>query len=241
MRRAALTLSNTTLIDHGTRNVPAMLFDEIDAGRSYRIGANGRHVDLVGTLRIGGGFGVDGYLVIPDQIFLKLFRTRAPGAPNLLLVRGEPGTGSGRARRPAAGRAARARHRRAHHPGGGGQGLGLPDQAEAGRRRHRHQVLATDVADHLKEYATFKAIGYRQSFFLIIVFEETLILAPLGFVPGSAVSLGIYALVERFTGLPIGRSFGRLVFVLLGTFGMCMLSGAIATRRLARAEPAELC
>ena len=29
-----------------------------------------------------------------------------------------------------------------------------------------YQVLSTDVADHLREYATFKAMGYPQRFFL---------------------------------------------------------------------------
>ncbi len=103
-----------------------------------------------------------------------------------------------------------------------------------------YQVLATDVADHLKEYATFKAIIYRQRFFLSTVFEKAAILALLGFVPGSAILLGIYALVERFTGLPIAVSVGRLVFVLLGAIAMCMVSGTIVTRRLSRAEPAKL-
>jgi putative ABC transport system permease protein len=30
------------------------------------------------------------------------------------------------------------------------------------------------------------------------------------------------------------------VFVLIGVLGMCLLSGAIATRKLARANPADL-
>jgi ABC-type lipoprotein release transport system permease subunit len=47
-------------------------------------------------------------------------------------------------------------------------------------------------------------------------------------------------LVERFTGLPIAVSVGRLVFVLLGAIAMCMVSGTIVTRRLSRAEPAKL-
>ena len=47
-----------------------------------------------------------------------------------------------------------------------------------------YQVLSTDVADHLREYATFKAMGYPHRFFLGIVFEEALILGVIGFVPG---------------------------------------------------------
>jgi putative ABC transport system permease protein len=96
------------------------------------------------------------------------------------------------------------------------------------------------VADHLREYATFKAIGYPQSFFLGIVFEEALILAVLGFVPGLVIALGLYAAVAAATGLPLAMTLPRAAGVLLATIAMCAASGAIATRRLARADPAEL-
>src|ERR687890_1766714 len=66
-----------------------------------------------------------------------------------------------------------------------------------------YQVLSTDVADHIREYATFKAIGYRQRFFLGVVFEEALVLACLGFVPGLVVSLVLYAAIAAATGLPL--------------------------------------
>ncbi len=103
-----------------------------------------------------------------------------------------------------------------------------------------YQVLSTDVADHLKEYATFKAIGYPQRFFLGLVFEEALILAVLGFVPGFLVSLGLYAAVAATTGLPLAMTGARAGVVLLGSVVMCTLSGAVATRKLARANPADL-
>jgi putative ABC transport system permease protein len=103
-----------------------------------------------------------------------------------------------------------------------------------------YQVLSTDVAEHLKEYATFKAIGYSQRFFLGIVFEEALILAVLGFIPGFLVSLGLYTMVAGVTGLPLAMTGPRVVFVLAGTLVMCTLSGAIATRKLASANPADL-
>ena len=54
-----------------------------------------------------------------------------------------------------------------------------------------YQVLSTDVADHLREYATFKAMGYRHRFFLGIVFEEALILGILGFIPGFIVATAL--------------------------------------------------
>jgi putative ABC transport system permease protein len=92
----------------------------------------------------------------------------------------------------------------------------------------------------MREYATFKAIGYRQSFFLAVIFEEAVILAVFGFVPGTALAIALYAAVKSLAGLPLAMTGSRMVFMLLGTIAMCTLSGAIATRRLAKADPAAL-
>jgi putative ABC transport system permease protein len=208
----------------------------------------------VGTFRIGGGFSADGYLVVSDQTFLKLFPQRSAGAPNIVLLRAEPGTDiDALARRlhaalPASDSAMRTvaeavardqRFQTTQRPVGVIFGFGVAMGALVGIIIV-YQVLSTDVADHLREYATFKAIGYRQRFFLGIVFEEAVILALLGFIPGSLLATGLYAAVSAAVGLPVAMDAARLVGVLLGTIAMCTLSGAIATRRLARAEPAEL-
>jgi putative ABC transport system permease protein len=103
-----------------------------------------------------------------------------------------------------------------------------------------YQVLSTDVADHIKEYATFKAVGYGQRFFLGIIFEEALILAILGFIPGIIISIILYATVSSATGLPLVMTPARAIMVLAGTIAMCVVSGAVATRKLARANPADL-
>ena len=103
-----------------------------------------------------------------------------------------------------------------------------------------YQVLSSDVADHLREYATFKAMGYGQSFFLGIVFEEAIVLAIFGFIPGFIVSLGLYAGLSSVTSLPVAMDASRAILVFFGTLLACTISGAIATRRLAGADPADL-
>lgn len=252
--RGALTLSRAALLDRGTRNVPAALFDDLDAGRAYRVETNGRPLDFVGSFRVGGGFSADGFAITSDQTFLKLFPNRSAGAPNLILVRAADGVSPDvlaarlGAALPASDAVARtlpdaiareARFQTTQRPVGIIFYFGVVMGALVGVVIV-YQVLATDVADHLKEYATFKAIGYRQRFFLSIVFEEAVVLALLGFVPGLVFALGLYAAITAATGLPVAMSAGRAVAVLLGTVAMCIVSGAIATRRLARAEPAEL-
>jgi putative ABC transport system permease protein len=62
----------------------------------------------------------------------------------------------------------------------------------------------------------------------------------LGFVPGVLLSMAIYAGMSQATGLPVQMEATRAIGVLLGTIAACLLSGALATRRLRAADPAEL-
>jgi putative ABC transport system permease protein len=101
-------------------------------------------------------------------------------------------------------------------------------------------VLSTDVNSHLGEYATFRAMGYRNSYLLGIVVEEAIILSVLGFVPGLVIALGAYQLTAAATALPLAMPASRAITVLTLTFVMCGASGAIATRRLQAADPADI-
>lgn len=254
--RDALKLSDTALIDRRTRNVPKALFAELDRGVPFTFEANGqRTLTVVGTFEIGGGFSADGYLIVSDQTFLRLFRQRQPGAPNLVFLKlapdASPGVVMERLRQafstysdivPRTLAAATARDQNfqtTQKPVGLIFGFGVFIGILVGIII-AYQVLSTDVADHLREYATFKAMGYGRRFFLGIVFEQALILAIFGFFPGIAISLGLYAVVAAATGLPIAMTTARVSIVLFGTLLMCAISGAIATRRLARANPADL-
>ena len=193
-------------------------------------------------------------MVVSDQTFLKLYPQRISGAPNHILVNLEEDTNPSvvvdklRNRLPHADTLVQTidgaiqrdqKFQTTQRPVGLIFGFGVAIGVLVGIIIV-YQVLSTDVADHLREYATFKAIGYPQRFFLGIVFEEALILALFGFIPGVLISLGLYAVVATVTGLPIMMPPARPIYVLIGTFAMCGLSGAIATRRLASANPADL-
>lgn len=249
-----LKLSDYAVIDRRTRNAPKGLFPAIDGGTPYRFEVKGRTLTVNSTFTLGGGFTTDGYLVVSDQTFLKHFPTRAAGAPNHILVR--IAAGADRAQVIAGLRAVLPDYDAAvrtieeasakdqafqttQRPVGIVFGFGIVIGVLVGIVIV-YQVLATDVADHIREYATFKAMGYPQRFFLGIVFEEAAILALLGFLPGVILAVILYAIVASVTGLPLAMTGGRAVVVLLGTIAMCALSGAIATRRLARANPADL-
>jgi putative ABC transport system permease protein len=253
-RLTDIARADVALIDAKTRNAPNGLFAQIAMDQPYRFEVKGRTLTIVGTFEIGGGFSADGYLVTSDQTFLRLFPQRVAGAPNHILVSLAPGADVRstverlRAVLPAYDSTVRTvaeafdkdqAFQTTQRPVGLVFGFGIVIGVLVGIIIV-YQVLSTDVAEHLKEYATFKAIGYPQRFFLGIVFEEALILAALGFIPGFIVSLGLYAMVSTVTGLPLAMTGARAVFVLIGVLGMCLLSGAIATRKLARANPADL-
>jgi len=249
-----MTLSDHVIMDRRTRNVSKEVFEKIEAGTPYRFEVKNRTLTVFDTFTIGGGFTTDGYMVASDQTFLKLFPQRAAGAPNYILLTLSPGADKVatltrlRAALPAYDTAVFTidevvrrdqAFQTTQKPVGVVFGFGVIIGIMVGIIIV-YQVLSTDVADHLREYATFKAIGYPNRFFLSIVFEEAVVLGILGFVPGLILSLGLYALIVKITGLPIAMTGARAMSVFVGSVIMCALSGAIATRRLNRANPAEL-
>jgi putative ABC transport system permease protein len=102
------------------------------------------------------------------------------------------------------------------------------------------QILSADVADHLKEYATLKAIGYGNGYVIGVVLQEALWLSFLGFGPALLASLLLYGYLGGLTGLPLFLTPGRIALVLILATGMCMASGLLALQKVIKADPAEV-
>jgi putative ABC transport system permease protein len=103
-----------------------------------------------------------------------------------------------------------------------------------------YQILYTDVADHLSEYATLKAMGYTDWYLLAVVFQEAIILSIVGFLPGTLAAVGLYTMTRNATSLPLLMTVARAATVLALTVIMCLVSGAIAVRKLRAADPADM-
>ncbi|MBV6624532.1 MAG: ABC transporter permease DevC [Rivularia sp. (in: Bacteria)] len=103
-----------------------------------------------------------------------------------------------------------------------------------------YQILSTDVNSHLKEYATFKAMGYGNNYLLGVIFEEAIIIATVGFIPGFFIPLGLYHLAATATNLPIYMTVSRAITVFILTLIVCAISGGIATQKLQSADPADM-
>ncbi|MBU7584511.1 MAG: FtsX-like permease family protein [Nostoc sp. TH1S01] len=100
-----------------------------------------------------------------------------------------------------------------------------------------YQILYSNIASHLAEYATLKAMGFKNKYLLIVVFEQALILASFGYIPGFTLSLGLYDLAQSSTNLPLSMSIDKAAIVLLFIILMCLASGFISTIKLRNVDP----
>ncbi|ALF55991.1 ABC transporter [Nostoc piscinale CENA21] len=102
-----------------------------------------------------------------------------------------------------------------------------------------YQILYSNIASHLAEYATLKAMGFKNKYLLIMVFQQALILAFFGYIPGFAISIGLYDVAGDFTNLPISMSLDKAGIVLFFVILMCLASGLISTKKLRNVDPAD--
>jgi putative ABC transport system permease protein len=249
-----LSMLDTAITDGETRFLDMTAFESSTPQSPVPFEIQGRRIQSVGTFSLGGGFGGDGGLLVGDRTFFRLLPSRSSAAPSHVLLRVRPG-----AEREEVAAEVRALL-------GPDNVMVAPiEQAMATaaevQLRDRptgiiftfgvligvvvgiviaYQVLATDVADHLKEYATFKAMGYRHGFFVSIILEEALVLGVLGFVPGILLAQLFYDALDRSANVPLFMTVERAVMVFLGTLLACSLSGMLAIRRLRGADPADL-
>jgi putative ABC transport system permease protein len=103
-----------------------------------------------------------------------------------------------------------------------------------------YQIISTDVAEHLAEFATLKAVGYTNSYLNGTVLRESLWLALLGFVPGLGLSWLLYRALDAQVGLPMRLTALRILLILVLTAAMCVLSAVLALRKVKTADPAEV-
>jgi len=257
----ALNLQNTLLLDAKTRGLDSGTLKRI-TDQQQRIELNNVALAIIDTVTIGGGFGADGNIFVSDQTFFRLFPKQQAGTPSHILL--SVNHGDSNQQHLDKNIQAIAKQLEQHLQAPDAQVHALKERISNDVTYQMtkrpvgvifgfgvfigilvgvvivYQVLSTDVADHLKEYATFKSMGYENSFFYGVITEQAILLACIGFVPGSILAMLIYAAMTLATGLPVSMEVSRLFIVLFGTIIACMISGFIATRRLKSADPAEL-
>jgi putative ABC transport system permease protein len=214
---------------------------------------NDREINIVGLYTIGTSFGLDGGVYTSDLNMLRMFPDRNRSAIDLGLIHLEPGAD------PKAVQAAIS----AELPGD--VMVMTPDEFRGKEIRYWnkttpigylfafgavigvvigfiivYQILFADVQDHLQEYATLKAMGFKPGYLRGVVLQEAVVLAVLGFIPGCAISALVFSVAVDATRLPLDMSPDDALRVFLLTLGMCITSGLFALRRLRGADPAEV-
>jgi putative ABC transport system permease protein len=248
-----IKLPDTFLFDMGTRGDYKKTIAQVQSGKVATTEVERRTIKIDGLFRVGASFGADGSLITSDENFLRMFPRRQASNISLGVVHLKPGYDAQQTARLLQ-----------SHLGNDVKVLTKKGFIEFERNYWQtntsigfifslgvsmgfivgviivYQVLSTDVNSHIKEYATFKAMGYRNGYLLGVIFEQAVIMALLGFLPGLGVSMGLYTLARNATNLPILMTVERAIRVLILTAIMCFISGIIATRKLQSADPADM-
>jgi len=242
---SAIKLPDTVLFDRASRGDYQGTIAQIDRGKAVKTEVERRRINVSGLFTVGASFAADGILMTSDQNYLRLFPRQNAASVNAGLIQLHPGADPVEVQQVL----------KAYLP---------PDVKVLTKQEFidfeknywakntaigfvfnlgvamGFVVGVIIVSDHMGEYATFKAMGYRNVYLLGIVFEEALILSLLGFLPGVGVSFGLYSLTRKATNLPLYMTLLRAFIVLLLNVIMCTISGAIATRKLQAADPADM-
>lgn len=103
-----------------------------------------------------------------------------------------------------------------------------------------YQILYSDITDNIKAYATVKAIGYSNGYLSIIVLQQALLLAILGFIPAVICSYFLYQFAISVTGLIFKMTLNRTSFIFLMMVLMCVFSGLISALKVQQCDPADI-
>ena len=103
-----------------------------------------------------------------------------------------------------------------------------------------YQILYSDVTDHLPEYATLLAMGYKLKSLFFVVAREGFLLALFGYLPAYFSGQLLYSVVRSSTKLPIIMDANKTILIFVLILIMCMGSAGIAMRKLVDADPAEI-
>jgi putative ABC transport system permease protein len=242
-----------------------VLFDELSSpefgpvaewfrdGRTVESEINGKRVRVAGLVGLGTSFGADGNLLTSQETYLQLLPNTPPGSIEVGLIRLRAGADADAAVKRLQRDlpddvnvltkegfiAFEQNYWRSSTSIGFIFTLGAAMGFVVGCVIV-YQILYSDVSDHLPEYATLMAMGYRLRNLLGVVAREGMLLAVFGYLPAYLAGQGLYLLVRNATQLPVSMNLTRALTVFIMILVMCMGSATLAMRRLGDADPAEI-
>ena len=248
-----IQLPDSFLFDKAARGEYDEVYAKVEAGEEVSTEIGRRTITVNGLFKFGASFAADGMLISSDNNYLRLFPKQSASSVNIGLIYLEPGYDADKV----------VRRIKEYLPEDvkvlTKKGF-LQFELDVLNKESPiafvftfgvamgffigviivYQILSTDVNSHLKEYATFKAMGYGNNYLLAVIFEEAIIIATFGFIPGFFIPLGLYSLAASATNLPIYMTVARAITVFILTLIVCAISGGIATQKLQSADPADM-
>jgi putative ABC transport system permease protein len=103
-----------------------------------------------------------------------------------------------------------------------------------------YQIIYTDLSDQLPQYATLKGMGYGTGYLVGIVFQQAALAAVAAYVPAWLLCLVVYQVIGEFALLPLRMTLAQTALSFALTLGMCLVSAALAVRRVVTLDPAEV-
>ena len=249
----ALKRIDTIAFDRRSRPEFGPIAPRLEQQGPFEVEVGGRAMLIVGLVSLGTSFGADGNAVMTETNFRRIVKERQPSKTDLVAIRLNPGADAQAVKHRLTailppdvtvltGPELIAWERSYWEKGtpigfifGFGSLMGLIVGMVI-----VYQILFSDIATHLKEYATLKAIGYSNHYLRRVVMGAALMLAIFGFIPGFLGSIGLYALVAKATLLPLAMDAARAAAVFGMIFAMCASAGLLAMRKLGEANPADM-
>jgi putative ABC transport system permease protein len=244
-QKEILAQSGTVLVDASTRSI----FGPLTTGR--RIDLDGSRVVIGGTYHLGTGFLGIGVVLMDETNFFRVTHRRDDPV-NLGLITLTPGADADKV-------AAQLRQTLPDVQVFTRSGLAAQENAYWTTRTSvglifgsglvvalivgimvLYQTLATQIARHLPEFATLKAIGYGNGSLAVVVGIEAAIIVVAAFVPATVAAMAIYAIIRSETLLPVTFSATSVAVVLAATLIMSAGSAFMSLSNLRRADPAEI-
>jgi putative ABC transport system permease protein len=251
--RELLRQQDVVLFDTGSRPEFGPVEEAFQAGKPVVTEINDRQIEVAGLFEMGTSFGIDGTVITSDDNWLRLFPDSPRHEIQLGLIRLKEGVNADQVRDAL----------EDYLPD---DVLVMTKQQFVQREKDYwnaatpigyifafgaimgfvvgaiivYQILFADVSEHLNEYATLRAIGYRNRFVSGIVLQQAVILAVLGYLPGLAVVYWLYGKAAAATNLPLYITQERAITVFLMTLAMCALSALMAVRKVRRLDPADV-
>jgi putative ABC transport system permease protein len=249
----ALKRENTIAFDARSRPEFGDIAALLTRQGTVKVQLGNREVEVVGTVQLGASFAADGNVVMNETTFQHLVSGVRPSDTHVVALRLKPGAD------PQKVRSALARILP--------QDVAVVTHAELIQRERDYwndttpigvifavgtmmgilvgmvivyQILFTDVASHLREYATLKAMGFSNLYLSHVVIGEAFILGCLGFLPGAAASVLLYRVAGDAAYLKLTLTSARCGAVFVMIVAMCAASALLALRKLRQADPAEI-